>query len=123
MTYQFAANLLAATDWRVREVRISALAAGTFYAQVILEHQSEERAIDARPSDALNLALLSNAPVQVDSTLFEECAAIDTPDWRNYQTTVPDLAAEVRQTNERIREWLQARHHDAEPGGAQPSAT
>ena len=123
MTYQFAANLLGATEWHVSEVRITGLAAGTFYAQLILEHSGQTRTIEARPSDALNLAVLSNVPIRVDSTLFEDLRATRLPDWRNYPTKAPDLAAEVRKNNERTTQWLRSLQQDTDADDADAANT
>lgn len=60
MTYQFAAALLAASGSGVREVRVTGRADGIFYAQVVL---TSGAVVDARPSDAVNLAAVTGAPV------------------------------------------------------------
>ena len=114
MTYQFAANLLDATEWHVSEVRITSLTAGTFYAQLILEHLGQTRAIEARPSDAINLAVLSDVPIRVDNALLENPNATRQPDWRTYPTKAPDLAEEVRQDNQRTARWLQSLQQDVD---------
>jgi len=60
LTYQFTAALLAAAGGQLREIRISHLTEGIFYARAVL---STGAVIDARPSDALNLAAISGTPV------------------------------------------------------------
>ena len=67
-TYQFTAALLAASGARLREVRITALTNDVFYAQAVL---ASGTVVDARPSDALNLAAISDAPVYVAAGLLE----------------------------------------------------
>ena len=101
MTYQFSANLLAAASARTREVRITRLAAGTFYAEVIIESATGSATVDARPSDALNLALISNAQVRIDTDLLDDPEAIRHTGWRDFPTTAADLAAEMRDRQER----------------------
>jgi RNA polymerase sigma factor (sigma-70 family) len=108
MTYQFAANLLRATGWRTQEVRITGLAVGTYYAQVVLERARETLAVDARPSDALNLAVLSDAPIRVDATLFDNPEAIDHTEWHDYPSDAAHLAEEVRRANAATAEWLRS---------------
>jgi bifunctional DNase/RNase len=70
LTYQLAANLLTAAGSRLTEVRITRLVAGVFYAVVVLEAPGGVVEVDARPSDALNLAVLSGAPVRVDAAIL-----------------------------------------------------
>lgn len=69
--YQFAAGLLTAAGSRLREVRIVELTDSTFYAQAVL---ADGATIDARPSDALTLALVTDAPILVASDVLEQTA-------------------------------------------------
>jgi bifunctional DNase/RNase len=62
-TYQLTVSLLAAAGGQVDAVEVAALTAGVFYARLLLADGS---AVDARPSDALNIAVLVDAPVRVD---------------------------------------------------------
>ncbi|HEX6453929.1 MAG TPA: bifunctional nuclease domain-containing protein [Trebonia sp.] len=68
MTYQFAAALLESSGTQLREVRITRLTDGVFYAQAEL---SNGAVVDARPSDALNLAAITGVPVLVASDLLD----------------------------------------------------
>ena len=70
-TYRFAADLLAAAGAELEEVRIVRLAEGVFYGQARLAGGAE---VDARPSDALNLALVTGAPVLVDEDVLVRAA-------------------------------------------------
>ena len=71
MAYAFAASLLQALGGRLREVRISRLAGDTFYAVAEVEGPAGARSIDARPSDALNLALIAGAPIRADRAVLD----------------------------------------------------
>jgi bifunctional DNase/RNase len=68
MTYQFAAALLGAAGSGVREVRVTSFTQGIFYAQVVLLSGA---VVDARPSDAVNLAAVTGAPVYVAPELLD----------------------------------------------------
>ena len=61
MTYQFAADLAHAGGSAVTEVRVTRLTEYTFYAAVAVEGPAGPAEVDARPSDALNLALVAGA--------------------------------------------------------------
>jgi hypothetical protein len=67
MTYQLMASLVAAAGSGVRAVRVTGEADGIFYAQVVLRGGAT---VDARPSDALNLAVTTGAPVFVSDELL-----------------------------------------------------
>ena len=70
-TYRFAADLLDAAGAQLREVRIVRLAETIFYAQAVLE---DGASVDARPSDAINLALVTGAPVLVEEAVLAQAA-------------------------------------------------
>jgi RNA polymerase sigma factor (sigma-70 family) len=72
LTFAFAARLLGAAGGRVREVRINRLAEETFYAEVVLDCATGSRTIDARPSDAIALALVTGAPMRVAPEVMEQ---------------------------------------------------
>ena len=67
MTYKFMASLLAAAGSGVRSVRVTSMTDGIFYAQVLLRGGAT---VDARPSDAINLAAATGAPVYVADELL-----------------------------------------------------
>jgi RNA polymerase sigma factor (sigma-70 family) len=68
-SHQLMAALVAATGQRVREVRVSRLVDGVFYADVVL---SGGESVDARPSDGIVLALLTGAPLVVEAAVLEQ---------------------------------------------------
>jgi bifunctional DNase/RNase len=65
MTYQFVAGLVQALGGRVRQVQIDRVVEETYVATVEVEGPPGVRPVDARPSDALNLAALVGAPILV----------------------------------------------------------
>jgi bifunctional DNase/RNase len=71
MTYQLMASLVAAAGSAVRSVRVTHRADEIFYAQVMLRGGT---LVDARPSDAINLAAITGAPVFVAKELLERTA-------------------------------------------------
>lgn len=71
LAYAFAAGLLQAVGGTVREVRINRLEDTVFYAETVVEGPEGVLTVDARPSDALNLALLTGAPIRVDPAVVE----------------------------------------------------
>ncbi len=72
MTYQFAAALLRGLGGRVREVRVDRLADGAYAATVEVEGPLAVQSVDARASDALNLAALTSAPVFVSAQVMDD---------------------------------------------------
>ena len=72
LTPDLMARLLEAAEARVERVTISSLREGTFYAVVELDAAGGTHRIDARPSDALNLAARVGASIYVDGDVMEQ---------------------------------------------------
>jgi bifunctional DNase/RNase len=72
LTVDLTVSLLAAVGARIERVVVSKLEERTFFAVVAVQAGGETREVDARPSDALNLAMRSGSPIFVDETLMEE---------------------------------------------------
>jgi bifunctional DNase/RNase len=83
-TYQLMAALVRALDGRVREVRLDRVVDGAYAATVEVEGPAgAARGVDARSSDALNLAVLLGVPVFVAPVTLDDCArrlAGDSPE-------------------------------------------
>ena len=101
------ARLVQALGGHLREVRIDRLTDGTYYAVVVVDGPHGIAEVDARPSDALALALVVGAPVragravveatETDQTAAEGLAAIDSQEAVGAQA----LLDELTQANER----------------------
>ncbi len=78
-TYLFAHRLLDASAASVREVRIERLVDDTFYAVVVVEVGGRSQEVDARPSDALNLALLTGSTILAGEDVIRACESEPTP--------------------------------------------
>jgi len=75
MTHQFAAGLVRALGGQVGAVRLDRVINGAYAATVELAGpDGVERTVDARSTDALNLAILLGAPVFVAPEVLEDCA-------------------------------------------------
>jgi bifunctional DNase/RNase len=75
MTYQFVAALVQALGGRVRQVRIDRVVEETYLATVEVEGPPGMQSVDARPSDALNLAALVQAPIFAAPAVLQEAEA------------------------------------------------
>jgi bifunctional DNase/RNase len=74
MTYHLMANLLKGLGAEVQEVRIEELKDNTFYAVIKAQNGDMVQELDARPSDAIALALHMDSPVFVSDALMEKVA-------------------------------------------------
>ncbi|MPZ13615.1 MAG: sigma-70 family RNA polymerase sigma factor [Chloroflexi bacterium] len=78
LPHELLASLLDTLGARVSDVRINALREGTFYAEVVVEGPSGTATVDARPSDAISLALTVAAPIRASRPIMD--AAGMTPE-------------------------------------------
>jgi RNA polymerase sigma factor (sigma-70 family) len=113
MTYQLAASLVDALSGRVARVRVTRLTDSTYYAAVDIDMADGMISVDARPSDALNLALVTAAPILVDDKLFD--AEATDMDLTEYPVGAADLAAEIRERQREFREWAGERRRTSGP--------
>jgi bifunctional DNase/RNase len=87
----------------VAEVRVTRLAEGIFYALVIVDGPAGRHEIDARPSDAVNLAVLTGAPIRVDNALLDDPDAHGGAHRRLWQQLPGGTAEVAAQAREQLR--------------------
>lgn len=80
MTHDLMKNLVLNFDSKVKQVLINDLAEGTFYARIIFERGSQLHEIDARPSDAIALAVRFGSPIHVSEKVLNEAGIIAEPE-------------------------------------------
>lgn len=79
MTHDLLRNMISELDARVIRVVINDLRDSTFFAQIKLITGEKTLELDARPSDAIALALRTEAPIYVAQTVLDQAQTI-TPD-------------------------------------------
>lgn len=94
MTHDLLRNIITDLEGQVDRVVVSDLKENTFYAIVHLTVRGERIAVDARPSDAIALALRTRAPILVEETVIENAKTVDL---------APDRA-----DNDRLQKWLES---------------
>jgi bifunctional DNase/RNase len=94
MTHDLLRNIITDLEGRVDRVVVSDLKENTFYAIVHLTVRGERIAVDARPSDAIALALRTRAPILVEEAVIENAKTVDF--------------ASERADNERLQKWLES---------------
>lgn len=74
MSMHLMVNLLKATGMELEEVRIEALKDDIFYAVTKIRSGDVSHELDARPSDAIALAVLMDKPIYASEEVLERCA-------------------------------------------------
>ena len=93
MTHDLLHRLLETLGARVEKIVISDLKENTFYALIHLQREGSSLSLDARPSDAIALALRAEAPIFVLRSVMEKAQAVD-------------LATQVSD-EEKLKKWLE----------------
>ena len=94
MTHDLLRNIIADLDGQVDRVVVCDLKDNTFYAVIHLTVRGERVAIDARPSDAIALALRTRSPILVEENVIDTAKTVD-------------FNAE-RTDNDRLQKWLES---------------
>jgi bifunctional DNase/RNase len=77
MTHDLFKNLMEAVDMNVAKVEVCDLKDNTFYARIYFLSREKEFNLDARPSDAIAIALRFKAPIYVDDEVFSKFKGSD----------------------------------------------
>ena len=72
MTHDLLKNVIQSFDSKLNQVFINDLSEGTFYAQIIYDRNGDKFEQDARPSDAIALAIRFEAPIFVSENVLDE---------------------------------------------------
>jgi bifunctional DNase/RNase len=72
MTHDLLQNMARGLNAQVQKVVVSELRDDTFYAVIWMDHAGETVAMDARPSDAIALALRWDCPIYVNREVLEQ---------------------------------------------------
>lgn len=93
MTHDLIRNIVDDLGGKVDRIIIADLKESTFYATIQLNMKGKKIAIDARPSDAIAVALRTHSPILVEETVIETAKTTD------FSAQRPD--------SERLEKWLE----------------
>jgi bifunctional DNase/RNase len=93
MTHDLLKNLIHGLNAEVQRIVVTELRDDTFYAVIWMEQNGEVVTLDARPSDAIALALRADCPIYVSEDVLKEAKV------------VPNTADSA--SAEELRRWLE----------------
>jgi bifunctional DNase/RNase len=79
LTHDLILSTIKTMGWTVEKVVVTDLRENTFYANIHLQRNSEERLVDSRPSDAIALAVRAGCPIFVKAKVFDRCQVLSKP--------------------------------------------
>jgi hypothetical protein len=94
MTHDLLRNIITDLDGRVDRVVVNDLRDNTFFAIIHMTVRGDRVAVDARPSDAIALALRTRAPILVEESVIDNARTVDF--------------ASQRADNDRLQKWLES---------------
>jgi hypothetical protein len=98
MTHDLFNECLKVLNVAISKIEIGDIRNNTFYASIYLIREGQSFTVDARPSDAIALALRARAPIFVDETVIEKSRNID------FGIKITDLD---KLKEDKIREYLE----------------
>lgn len=95
MTHDLLRNIIHDLKARVQKVVVCDIQGDTLFAAIYLDVDHDTLAIDARPSDAIAIALRTRAPIFVEEQVIANARPLDMP---------PDK----QDSAERLQKWLES---------------
>lgn len=77
LTHDLVKNLLDSVEVRISRVIVNDLRENTYYAMIGLKLNGNHVEVDARPSDAIAIALRAQAPIFVDEEVMKKASVTD----------------------------------------------
>jgi len=93
MTHDLFKSFASSFDFVIKEIIISDLKEGVFFAKLVCENDKKTIEIDSRPSDAIAIGLRFNAPIYTYENILSE-AGIELSDEEEEE---PDIQKELEQ--------------------------
>lgn len=103
LTHDLIKNIFGALDARVLRVEVTALRDDTFYGNIVAEVDGRTLNIDARPSDALNIAIRVHVPILVSREVMDSAGIIPEADMQaEGEAPASSVAEDVEDSQERL---------------------
>jgi uncharacterized protein len=123
LTHDLLKQLTDSLGATVMEIVIDELRDNTFFAKIILEVSGFSQEIDARPSDAIALAVRAQAPIYVNETVMEVAAFVpsdETEDASNLNPVIdsaetkrpPSKEAKLAALQNKLREAIEGEEYE-----------
>jgi bifunctional DNase/RNase len=98
LTHDLLKQLVENLGANVIEIVVTELKENTFYAKIVLEVSGLTNEIDARPSDAIALAVRTYSPIFVNESVMESAAFIPSEETETIEQNLPEIEKEKKPT-------------------------
>ncbi len=125
LTHDLMKNVLGMLDVEVTKVQVTSLTENTFFGRVYFKKEGiEDLDIDARPSDAIALALRYKAPIFVHKDVYENAAIVvkeggegesgsaSDPESSGEEAEIESHISQVERLKDSLAKALRAEHYE-----------
>ncbi len=115
LTHDLMLNLLEPLGAHLKRIEISELTDNTFFARLILDRDDKELVVDARPSDAIALAIRCEAPIFVAPAVMQAAGiALQDPDKDSEKTAtkIPDKRSETDKLKSKLTKAVEKEDYE-----------
>ncbi|NJN26389.1 MAG: hypothetical protein HC819_10635 [Cyclobacteriaceae bacterium] len=117
MTHDLFKSFAASFDFVIKEILISDLKEGVFFAKLICENEHKTIEIDSRPSDAIAIGLRFNAPIYTYETILTEAGIElseeeDEPDIQQEQEKIKPKKEKSSSSPDKLKDLKMEKLHD-----------
>jgi bifunctional DNase/RNase len=81
LTHDLIKNIIDGLKIRITKIIVTEILDNTYYALVCLNDGKKETFIDSRPSDAVAVALRTNAPIFIEESIMEKRSTDELEEW------------------------------------------
>ena len=112
LTHDLICDIITGVDGNLKTIKISNLDDGVFYAKLELESEKlGMRVIDARPSDAVAVALRMKAPILVSSDIMNE-ASVDKDAFSDYEVAQKKSGLSLEGLKEKLNKAIEREDYE-----------
>lgn len=120
MTHDLLKNLILSFNSEIKYIYVNELSEGTFYAQVVMDRDGETVELDARPSDAIALAVRFGCEIFVADSVLKEAGISTEPESTTLEEAlnveieepVKKSLSRLEELNKALKEAIEAENYE-----------
>ena len=106
-THELFKNFIKQVDFHLDRVEIYHYDEGVFYAHLLFKSETTHFKLDSRTSDAIAIAMLTDAPIMIRKTIFDKLSAIPSKEEIKKDNFLPEIDLQPEELENYIVNKLQ----------------
>ena len=111
MTHDLIANILEAADYKLDKIEINNVEKETYYATLFLSKGEEHIEVDARPSDAIAIAMRCEAPIFVTANVLMN-GSVSTDTAKDEEEAFKDFIQNIKPSD--FEKLMKGKHEESD---------